>query len=98
MVAVRVVMSPMDDSALGIPLVLAAEGDSVSHTKGANPWRDVDVVRNQQSLPGSQFDNKPLMPASHIIVRQDLCDSPFALDLNSAGSCRQRSGEFGIAC
>ena len=61
MAATWVVMCPMDYSALEIPLVIAAEGNGVSYTKGVRPWRDVDVVSNQQSLPGSQFDNEPLM-------------------------------------
>ena len=97
MATARVVMGPVEHSAFGVPNVLSLEGDGIPDPQGTDPRSYVDVVCDQQRLPGSQFDNEPLMPAALVVVGQDLRNSSFALDLNSAGLRFQRSGEFGIA-
>jgi len=97
MAASGIAVRPMEHSAFGIPHIFALERDGVSDTEGTYLRGDVDVVRNQQRLTGLQFDNEPLMPAALVVVWQDLRNNPFALDLNSAGTRFQRSGEFSIS-
>ena len=69
--ALRVMVSPVDDAALGIGFVDALKRDGVALANGLNSWRQVDVVGNQQSLPGTELENKALVAIAVAVVRKD---------------------------
>ncbi|MFA6293893.1 MAG: hypothetical protein WC637_19045 [Victivallales bacterium] len=70
MFSTRIMMRPMDYTALLTPLIFPIEDDRVSYSQGTDSWGNVNVVRKQQSLPGPQLDDKPLMFSSLIVVGQ----------------------------
>ena len=84
MLAVRVVMSPMDQAALAVPFVHPAELQTIAFLQPGHPRRNVYVVRDQQRLSGGKSDYEPLMTAALIVIGQDANDCACAGDLDSA--------------
>jgi len=85
-------MRPMNDASFRVPFVFAVERDGISFAEGREPGCEVDVVSNQERLPGRQFQEKALMAAPFIVIRQDLDDDPAAFGLNTALAFIQRNG------
>lgn len=71
-----ITVGPVDHTAFCIRLVLTQKRDRVANGEICNPRGDVDVVRDQQRLSRRQFDDKPLMPTSRLIIRQYSNDRP----------------------
>ena len=66
--AAWVVMRPVDDAALAIPLILATELDRVACREPLDPWRDVDVVSDQERLPRRETQDESLVtPAVRVV-------------------------------
>ena len=71
MLAIRVVMRPVNHTALGIPFVLAKKLDDVTYLDRSDSWRQVYVVCNQDGLLLVDLEDEALMAAAFLIVRQD---------------------------
>ena len=95
--AVRIEMCPMDRAALLAPLVDAAKRDGVAVAQAGDPWSDVDVVRDEERLPGREPDDEPLVPAALGVVFQDPHDCALALDLQIASVILERLRQDGVA-
>jgi len=80
----RIVMRPVNDAAFRVPLVLSEKLDRVAHPQGGNRRRKVDVVRNQQRLPGRKPQYEALVPAAFIVIGEELDDLALAPDLKVA--------------
>jgi hypothetical protein len=63
-----IAMSPMYDASLGIPFVHPIECDCVALSQILHSRRNVNIVRNQQRLPGRQRDDETLMPTAIVII------------------------------
>lgn len=70
MSAGRIVVGPMDDAATIIPFVFALERDVVADGQAIHSGRKIDVVGNQQCLPGDQCHDESLMAAAVVVVRE----------------------------
>lgn len=96
MAGAGIVMCPVDDTALGAPLILAFEGDRVTNLQGFDFRGDVDIVSDQQGLPGLQFDDKPLMSASLSVVTQHLGHGALTLERSASRLGFQGLGKLGV--
>ncbi len=79
-----VVVRPMNDAALRIPVVFPSKIHFVSHVWARYSWCQVNVVGNEQGLPRAEFQDKTLMPASLVVVSKNLLDHAPAFDLKPA--------------
>ena len=75
MLAAGVVMRPVDDAALVVPLILPAELDRITHRQPADPGRDVDVVSYQQRLVGCETQDETLVTPAFRVIREDSIDN-----------------------
>ena len=80
-----VVMRPMDYPSFGVPFINAAELYFVSFSQVRYSWRDVDIVSNEQGLPGAQLQDETLVPASFKIIRKNSLDQTPPFDLKVSG-------------
>ena len=71
MPALRIAMSPVNDTTLPVGLKFAEKGDAISLAKPGNPRRDVDVVGNQQRAAARKLQYESLVPAALVVVRED---------------------------
>lgn len=78
-------MGPMNDSSFGIPFVHSTELHFVTLSQIGYSWRDIDVMGNEQRLPGIQLQDETLMPASFMVVREYFLDSTSAFDRKVSG-------------
>jgi len=78
-------MGPMNDSPFGIPFVHSSKLHLVALSQVRYSRRDIDVVGNEQRLPGIQLQDETLMPASFAVVREYFLDSTPAFDLKIPG-------------
>src|SRR5262245_6530696 len=84
MLHLRVVMRPVDDAALVVPFVLAPEDDGVAYGQRFNARGDIDVVCDEEGLPGFERHDESLVPVALAVVAEDPGDSSRAGDLDSA--------------
>ncbi len=82
MPACGISMGPVNNATLGIPFVFPIKFHRVPFSQGIDPWSKVDIVRNQHSLAGCQFNNKSLMPATFLVVRQEAGYRAFTSNLD----------------
>lgn len=61
MLAGRIVMRPMDQSALLIPNILARKTDHIANLQTVDAWSKIDVVLDQNRLSRSEADDEFLM-------------------------------------
>ncbi len=66
-----VVMCPVHHASLRVPLVLAIEVDSVVHSDAIDSRSEVDIMGDQQRLPGGQAQNKSLVSRTVVVVGQN---------------------------
>ena len=78
-------MRPVDDSPLGVPLILPTELDSIALAEGLNSPGQIYIVRDQKSLPRGKTYNKALMPASDSVIGENSGHDASAPDLFAAG-------------
>jgi hypothetical protein len=79
-----IAMRPVDDAALRIPFVLAVELDRISRLERAEPAREIDIVRDQHCVPGSQANDEALVATALVVVSEDFGDAATALNLHVA--------------
>ena len=65
-------MGPMDDATFGIPFVFAFEGYAIARLQIINPGRQVDIMRDQQTVAIGKPDQKTLMTAAIAVIRKQL--------------------------
>jgi hypothetical protein len=75
MLAAGVVMRPVDDAALAVPLVLPAELDRIACRQPADPRRDVNVVSYQQCLARCETHDETLVTPTFGVIREDSIDN-----------------------
>src|SRR5262245_35620707 len=80
-----VVMRPVHDTALGIPLVLTPKAERGSHLDIRNPRRQRDVVRDQDGQPRRQSHDEALMRRSFAIILEHPVDDAPRRHHDSAG-------------
>ena len=62
MPAIRVVVGPVNDTALRVPFVLAKKFYRVPCSQGIDSRSQVNVMTDQNCLAGVELQNEPLMP------------------------------------
>ena len=81
MLAGRIAMRPVHHAALVVPGELALVLDRVPHAQRRNPWSNINVVRDQEGLPGGPAQYETLVAIAIGIVRKNPDDCPDARDL-----------------
>ncbi len=80
MAPVRIMMRPMHDAALLVPDVLAFEDDPISAFKAVDTGCEIDVVRNQHGMAMAGIEQKTLMTAALVVIRQHFHDTSLGLN------------------
>jgi hypothetical protein len=81
MLARRIPVSPMHDSAFGVPLVLSAVLNNVALFQIIDARREIDVVRDEQRLPRLQTNNEALMATAVGVIGKNPGNDSSALNL-----------------
>ena len=68
MVAIRVMVCPVDDAALWIRFILTIELNSIATAQCFDAVGDVDVMGDEQGLTRCKAEDKALMAAAVIVV------------------------------
>ena len=71
--ALRIVVSPVYESAQVIPLVHAAHADAIAQTDG-DPFGEIEVVRDQQRLPFADINDEALVTRAFVVIMQKAAD------------------------
>src|SRR3954453_19266125 len=87
----------MHDSALGVPSVLSAVLHSVSLLQIIDARRQIDVVGNQERLPGLQAKNEALMATAIVVVGENAGNDPSPLNLSIACDGTDPLGSCGLS-
>jgi hypothetical protein len=82
MSARRIMMGPVDHAALIVIFIDPEKLDQITDTQRIDPWRQIDIVADEQCLSGRQLENKALMPTPLTIVFEDLDNGSPPFDLN----------------
>ena len=91
MTTLRVMMRPMDDTALFVPDILTVEADTVAYLESVDSRGDVDVMRDQQRLSRRKLNDESLASRTVQIVGQNANHRALAFDLNVACPTRKRA-------
>lgn len=70
MFSLRIVVRPVDHTALRVPNVLAIKAYNVAFLKSVHPRCNVDIVGNKHRLAGCEANDEPLMPTASKVIRQ----------------------------
>lgn len=81
MLSARIVMSPVNHATLRVPFILTVKLYPVTDTNSGDTGRQVDVVRDEQSLVRGEAKYESLMAAAFCIVGQDPRHNTFAFNL-----------------
>lgn len=84
MTAFRIMVGPVNHAAPAVPFVLAMELHAIPFLQRIDARRQVDVVRNQQGLAGTEPEQETLMPRTVVVVGQDFLDRSPAANLQIA--------------
>ena len=91
--AIRVMVCPVDDTALCIPFILTIERHSIATLQCFDTGSEVNVMGDKQGLTRCKSEDKALMAASVIVVRQNSNDHTFAANLDAASLSLVRVGD-----
>lgn len=69
---VWVMVGPVNNATLRIPLVHAIEGNRVPRFQRRNSGSQIDVVRNENGLAGRKCEDEALMATSVIVIGKKL--------------------------
>jgi len=97
MTTVRIVMRPVDDAALIVPLVFAEEFDAVPGREAGNARREIDIVRDEQRLTGAERQNEALVSTAVVVVREKSLNLTLAAHLKVATALLIRPLELRVA-
>lgn len=92
-----IVVSPMNDAAIRVPVILSTERHFVSFSQTRYSWRNIDVVSDEQCLTGAKFQDEPLMSAAFVIVRENSLNHAVPFDLKLAGSLFEGAAKDSVA-
>lgn len=84
-------MSPVDDAALGVPFVLAPKGHKISPLQVIEASRKINVVADEQRVPGLEAQDKSLVPCPLGVVGKLALDHALCLDPRVGGAVRERA-------
>jgi len=70
MPASRIVVRPMNRSALFVPDIFTVKANAVADRESADARGDVDVVCDKECLSGRELNDESLMSRTFLIVRQ----------------------------
>jgi len=87
----RIPVSPVNHSALPVPLVFPAEFHPVSNLESFNSRSLVNIVGDKQRLSRRKDNNETLVAASVVVIREQLLDHTRPLDLDRAFSFRKQA-------
>ena len=76
----RIVVCPMNNTSLCIPLILSIQYNHIPNPQRPYRRRDVDVVGDEDALPQLRAQDKSLMTASAQVVRQKALDPAVSRD------------------
>ena len=93
MTAIRVMMRPMNDAPFGVPFIYPIECHDISFLKVGKSWGKINVVGYKQGLAGFELQNKALMTASLVVIRQYSDDYSIPFRLKAALAFIERSGQ-----
>ena len=79
-----VMVCPVDHTAFVVPFIFTIETYPVANLQRTEPWCDVYVVSDQQSLITVQSQYEALMAIAYQIVGKDLRDHACTLNLKIA--------------
>src|SRR5690606_11151979 len=79
--ALGVVMGPVYDAALVVPLVLAVELDRIAHLEPFHARGEIDVVGDEQRPATGDLHDEALVPAAVVVVGQYACYDARTADL-----------------
>jgi hypothetical protein len=79
-----IVMCPVNHTALLVPLVFTIEVHRISDAQRWNPWRQVNIVSDEQCTPACKLNYEALVPTPIVIIRQHPNDLTEALYLLAA--------------
>ena len=74
-------MCPVEYTTLGIPLVFSIEFDRITLNQPRDPWRQVNIVCDQQGLARIEFQNDSLVSRAIKIIRQNPLNGALPPDL-----------------
>ena len=80
-----IAVCPMNDAPFRAPFILPPECHLVPVSQVGYSRRDIDVVGDEQGLPGAELQDEALMPAPIIVVAKYPLDYAQAFDLKVAG-------------
>ena len=90
-------VSPVHDAALVVPFVLAAEFDEVPFPQRLDARGKVDIVRDQQRLPGVELEDEALVAVTEAVVAENAGHAAAAADGDAARAARVRLGNRIVA-
>ncbi len=70
------------------------ELDGVAFAERRYSWGKIDVVGNQDCLARTQTDYESLVTPALVVIRENLDNSPLALNLNTAGMTDEGLREY----
>ena len=91
--AVRIMMRPVNNPSLIIPFIFTIKLHEVAVLQGFDPWRQIDIVRDQHGLAGVELQNEALMAIAVAIISQCSENRSLAADLNIAPLVAVRIGD-----
>ena len=92
-----VVVCPMNDAPLRVPVILTSECQLISLSQARYSRRDIDVVGDEQGLPRAKFQDETLMPTSIVVIWKDSLDHAPAFDSKVAGVLFEGATEDSVA-
>ena len=87
-------MSPVHYPAFFVPLILTGKRYPVTFFKAFDPWRDIDIVGDQNRLSIIEAQDKSLMPAAARVVLEQGCHHTRALHRNITEPVFKCLGKF----
>jgi hypothetical protein len=92
-----IVVSPMNDASLRVPVILPTERHLVSLSQTNYSWCDIDVVGDEQCLTGAKFQDEPLMSTALVVVSENSLDHALAFHLKLAVSLFEGATKDSVA-
>jgi len=80
MLALGVVVCPVDDTTLAVVLVDPRKEHYITHSQRLNARSDINIVRHQQRLPRGKPQDETLMLTAFCVIAQNALNSTSAGD------------------
>ena len=77
-----VMMCPVDHTPFRIPFIFSVELNGIAGFEGDDSTGQINIMGNQKRLPGTETNDKPLMPAAIIVIRENPDHFTGSLNLN----------------